>query len=210
MNSDDFRETLGEKLAGGRPASESQEAKYSRSIDDENVSPIRDPGSAAGASEDTHTFFTIDSTQSHVTFSEGGGNGFHLAPIVRKYTSARLQVTPGRGRITTVESNLLYDALGLLRSLAYDVNQFTSAAEGIRPPDMSAGEVRYRCFRLARQASNFGVRLPRAGSAEGGAVCVPGLDVLIEFLEKRCVGRWVVRHGARHPYPNGSFAVCLR
>ena len=58
-----------------------------------------------------------------VEVDEGDGNSFHLGPILRKYTSARLTVLPGR-RVTSVEFSLLFDALGLLRSLQYAMNTF--------------------------------------------------------------------------------------
>jgi len=113
-----------------------------------------------------------------VELHEQDGNEFHLAVVLRKYTSATLKVTAGR-RVTRVEDNLLWDALGLLRSLRYDVEQFNEAA---RPPagGYSRSEIRYLCYRLMRQASSFGVRLPKAGE---GVVAVRGLSELIAHVE---------------------------
>lgn len=126
---------------------------------------------AAGAA-----YFKVTSKDSvlSVEVEEGGGNAFHLGPILRKYTSARLQVKGAR-RTTAVEVSTLYDALGLLRSLRYDVAQFNSASATSSP-----SELRYACYRLTRQAAAFGVRVPRPGA---GTVVVPGLDELIALVE---------------------------
>lgn len=78
-----------------------------------------------------------------VEVDEATGNGFHLGPILRKYTSARLVVKTGRRGTTSVELPLLYDALGLLRALRYDVEQFNSAAAGDLPPSA----LKYACYR---------------------------------------------------------------
>lgn len=121
--------------------------------------------------------FSISPEGGSIEVLEGGGNSFHLGPILRKYTSARMQVK-GLKRFTVVEMALLYDALGLLRSLAYDVEQFNAASRGA----LSPSELRYACFRLTKQASAFGVRTPRPGA---GTVDVPGLAELIAFLETR-------------------------
>jgi hypothetical protein len=61
-----------------------------------------------------------------VEVDETDGPGFALGPVLRKYTAAKLQVR-GRARVTTVELRALADALGLLRSLRHDVEQFNSA-----------------------------------------------------------------------------------
>lgn len=117
-----------------------------------------------------------------VEVDEGDGNSFHLGPILRKYTSARLTVLPGR-RVTSVEFSLLFDAIGLLRSLQYDVQQFNLVARQISDShDVPPSELRYCCFRLSRQAAAFGVRLPRVGTSSAIAH-VPGLDELVEFIE---------------------------
>jgi hypothetical protein len=117
-----------------------------------------------------------------VEVDEIDGNSFHLGPILRKYTSARLAVLPGR-RVTSVEFSLLFDSLGLLRSLQYDVSQFNRVAQCISDSvEMLPSELRYCCFRLNRQAAAFGVRLPRIGTSTS-MVHVPGLDELVEFIE---------------------------
>jgi hypothetical protein len=119
-----------------------------------------------------------------VEVDEGDGNSFHLGPILRKYTSARLTVSPGR-RVTSVEFSLLFDALGLLRSLQYDVSQFNRVAQCIvNSVEMLPSELRYCCFRLNRQAAAFGVRLPRVGHSTS-MVIVPGLDDLVALLESQ-------------------------
>jgi hypothetical protein len=119
-----------------------------------------------------------------VEVDEGDGNSFHLGPILRKYTSARLTVLPGR-RVTSVEFSLLFDAIGLLRSLQYDVSQFNRVAQCITDSvEILPSELRYCCFRLNRQAAAFGVRLPRVGHATS-TVMVPGLDDLVAFIESQ-------------------------
>jgi hypothetical protein len=129
---------------------------------------------AAALGSDVASPFRVLETGS-IEVDEGSGNSFHLGPVLRKYTSAKLQVK-GMKRTTVVELALLVDALGLLRSLQYDVSQFNSACGS----SMSPSEVRYACYRLTRQASAFGVRVPRPGS---GTVVVPGLDALVAHVE---------------------------
>jgi hypothetical protein len=110
-----------------------------------------------------------------VEVDEANGNAFHLGPILRKYSGAKLTIKGAR-RFTTVEFPLLLDAIGLLRSLVYDVEQFNAAAAGA----LSPSELRYACYRLTRQAAAFGVRVPRAGT---GTVSVPGLLPLLALVE---------------------------
>lgn len=115
-----------------------------------------------------------------VEVDETSGNAFHLGPVLRKYTASRL-VIKGAKRSTIVELGTLYDALGLLRSLQYDVDQFNSAAaHASASPAPSLSETRYACYRLTRQASAFGVRVPRPGA---GTVAVAGLDALVAYVE---------------------------
>jgi hypothetical protein len=116
---------------------------------------------------------------------DGDGNAFHLGPVLRKYTAARLNVTPGgpgkpATKSTFVEFSQLFDALGLLRSMQYDVTRFNAAAAAAAT--MTQSELRHACYRLSRQASAFGVRLPRAGA---GVIRVDGLDELIRLVEDR-------------------------
>ena len=124
-----------------------------------------------------YRIITSPSNEISIELDEGNGNSFHLAPILRKYTSAKLNVK-GIKRLTTVDLPLLYDALGLLRSLVYDVEQFNYAADNVTT--LSTNEIKYCCYRLTRQASAFGVRVPRPGT---GKVDVPGLTELITFIE---------------------------
>ena len=78
-------------------------------------------------------------TNSGIELPESEGNAFHLCVVIRKYTSAKLTFIGGQ-RVTRVENALLWDALGLLRSLRYDVDRFNSAADGT---GRSREEVRY-------------------------------------------------------------------
>jgi hypothetical protein len=144
--------------------------------------------SAASQSFQVFPHFRANLESRIVEVDEGDGNSFHLGPVLRKYTSARLAVLPGR-RVTSVEFSMLLDALGLLRSLQYDVHQFNLAnlrashdVDAIAAADMLQSELRYLCFRLSRQAAAFGFRLPRLGTSSA-PVRVPGLDELVEFIE---------------------------
>ena len=125
------------------------------------------------------SLFKVLEDEGKIEVEEQNGNAFQLGPILRKYTSAKLTVK-GIKRLTTVEFSLLYDALGLLRSLQYDVAQYNSAAQS--SGELSSSELRYACYRLTRQASAFGVRVPRPGTA---TVEVPGLQELVAFIEQR-------------------------
>ena len=124
--------------------------------------------------------FRIVEEGNAVEIGEGTGNGFHLGPIIRKYTAARLQVKSGR-QFTTVEFSRLWDAIGLLRSLQYDIQSFNSLASH---KTNTQSESRYHSFRLSRQASAFGVRLPRVGESH---VSAPGLDDLVALVESKNV-----------------------
>ena len=128
-----------------------------------------------------------------IELDEGEGNEFHLSVILRKYTAAKMRVTRGV-RKTVVSSAQLWDALGLLRSLRYDVDQFNAAAALATE---ARSERRYLCFRLMRQASAFGVRLPPPGER---LVQVAGLDELISHIEgwhaeQLAIARGTVRSG---------------
>jgi hypothetical protein len=150
------------------------------------AAPISPSSIAAPISPNIQMFphFRANMESRVVEVDEGDGNSFHLGPILRKYTSARLTVLPGR-RVTSVEFSLLFDALGLLRSLQYDVQQFNLASRRTSDSvDMLPSELRYCCFRLNRQAAAFGVRLPRLAPSSA-PVHVPGLDELVEFVESQ-------------------------
>ena len=137
------------------------------------------------ASSSAQTFFRVSEDELSIEVDEGNGNDFHLAPVLRKYTAARLSVHPKK-RVTTVEVARLWDALGLLRSLQYDAAQFNAAATAKTSSGshLNPSELRYQCYRLNRQAAAFGVRVPRPGE---GIVTVPGLDELVTYIEKRHV-----------------------
>jgi hypothetical protein len=109
-----------------------------------------------------------------VILPEQRGNALHLHTAVRKYTGATLTVvfdetTRERQHVAKVEISKLYDALGLLRSLRYDVECYNN----VRPL------TKYARFRLSRQAAAFGVRLD-----DDMVVSVPGLDSLITYIEQ--------------------------
>lgn len=162
------------------------------------AAPRATPPSSSTSSTDANALpYTV--VKDGVELDERDGNEFHLAVVLRKYTSAKLGIASGRGRYTFVEDRLLWDALGLLRSLRYDVEQFNAAAA---PPAARGGysrsEVRYLCYRLMRQALAFGVRLPKPGER---VVRVRGLDELIVHVEagahadKLAVARGTVARG---------------
>ena len=132
-----------------------------------------------------------------VELPEAEGNAFHLCVVLRKYTAAKMAVKAS-SRLTTVSNSLLWDALGLLRSLRYDLDAFNAAVVPPGAAPRSREEVRYLCYRLMRQASSFGVRLPKPGEATVG---VHGLDELIchietvAFREAIDIARGTVRSG---------------
>lgn len=102
---------------------------------------------------------------------EQKGNRIHLHTAIRKYTGATLAFLRGTNKpkssVVKVEVSKLYDALGLLRSLQYDVDCFN------RLPS-----TKYSQFRLTRQAAAFGVRLSVDEALE-----IPGLDSLVAYIE---------------------------
>ena len=123
------------------------------------------------------------SSDEGVEVDEGTGNDFHLAPVLRRYSTATKLAMRGPRRVTSCAWPALYDALGLLRSLQYDVRAFNSAHEAAAAgAPLPPSALRYAAFRLARQAAAFGVRLPRPGAA---AAAVPGLDALVAEVEAR-------------------------
>ena len=113
-----------------------------------------------------------------IIINERKGNGFHLYTVIRKYTGATLTFirrNSVKTPVVKIERSKLYDALGLLRSLQYDVKQFNQATT-----DMAPAVSKYACFRLSKQAAAFGVRLPRIGE---DTIEVPGLDSLVNYVE---------------------------
>ena len=123
------------------------------------------------------------SSDEGVEVDEGSGNDFHLAPVLRRYSAAAKLTMRGPRRVTSCTWPALYDALGLLRSLQYDLRAFNSAHEACTAGSpLPPSALRYAVFRLSRQASAFGVRLPRPGAA---AAFVPGLDALVAEVEAR-------------------------
>ena len=131
---------------------------------------------SAGASEQT-AFRVLADDNGSIEVAELNTNDFQLGPILRKYTAAKLTVK-GMLRTTKVELTRLFDALGLLRSLQYDVAQFNTVCCA---PTLTPSAVRYACYRLTRQAAAFGVRAPRPNT--GIVVRVPGLDDLLLYVE---------------------------
>jgi len=109
---------------------------------------------------------------------------FSLESFVRHNTSARMQ-GQGKGKpsVTKVDAEQVFDILGLLRALQYDVSGFDKAAnEG---DTLSKNERKYACYRLMQQAMVLGVRLTPPWQHQGDqAVTVPGLDDLVMYIEK--------------------------
>jgi hypothetical protein len=114
-----------------------------------------------------------------IVIEDRKGNGFHLCTAVRKYTGATLtfvRIQSARVPVIKVDCHDLYDALGLLRSLQYDVHEYNS----IKPTETNKTRIQYAAFRLQQQAAAMGVRLTPPGTQ---LVTVPGLDSLIQYLE---------------------------
>eukprot|EP00035_Acanthoeca_spectabilis_P006997 m.131437 g.131437 ORF g.131437 m.131437 type:complete len:1036 (+) comp13753_c0_seq2:3-3110(+) len=109
-------------------------------------------------------------------FPEGGGNALHLGTVARKYTASKMAVVPG-GRYTAISKRILYNALGLFKSLQHDIALYNAAAA----PETTAGQRRYLRKRLLQQMNEFGVRVdpskqPTFESAE--------LNDLVHLIEK--------------------------
>ena len=63
---------------------------------------VASSSSKMSCSATSSSFFRVNEAAGTVEVDEGSGNAFHLGPILRKYTAAKLTVMPGR-RLTTVE-----------------------------------------------------------------------------------------------------------
>ena len=124
----------------------------------------------------------VEGQPPNIILQEGKGNGLHLSVVLRKYTGARLQVKGYDNKFIKIDLPKLYDALGLLRSLQYDVDQFNSVSLDDTDKDATTTTNKYKCFRLSRQAAAFGYRLPAAGTTK---VEVLGLASLIEYIEQQ-------------------------
>jgi len=108
---------------------------------------------------------------------------FSIEAVVRHNCNSRMQ-GQGKGKpsITKVDAAQLYDILGLLRALQFDVAEYNQAVE--KHETMTSNERRYACYRLIQQAMALGVRLTAPWrQTERKAVAVPGLDELIVYLE---------------------------
>ena len=145
--------------------------------------PPPPPPNAAGAAAGIITscpHFSVLASGDAVEVPEVSGNALQLGAVLRRFTSARLSVKPGRSS-TVVELALLYDALGLLRALQHDVASFNAACDAnAGGAGQASSATRYACYRLTRQAAAFGARVPRPGA---GKVEVPGLDALVALVE---------------------------
>ena len=137
---------------------------------------------------------------------------FSLEAVVRHYCQARIHgpTEIGRPSTTRLESGQLYDILGLLRALQYDIVQYNQVAAAYAattepqetPLTMSRNERRYACFRLIHHALTLGVRLtppwlPREGNKPASKlVHIPGLDELVTHVEQEFASR--LEHGQRN------------
>lgn len=171
--------------------------------------PLSSPETAASSSrakqEEPAVIFYVDvhrsSTQPRTTFC--------LADVVRKYTGARLQqqqADGGKGgSVLQVELTQLYDILGMLRSLQYDVQLYNNNASSFvavantTTTTNAAAHARYCRYRLERQAVACNVRLlappptmiaTTTTAAAAAAtqpvvvvVVVEGLDALVRYVE---------------------------
>jgi hypothetical protein len=106
--------------------------------------------------------------------SAGSTGEFSLSEIVRQHTNSRV-ATLNKQPIVEIESKQLYDVLGLLRALQYDVREYNASLASKSPNN----ESRYQSFRLQKVGVAFGVRFTSGERAE-----VQGLDDLIAHLEK--------------------------
>lgn len=140
---------------------------------------------AAAETPSDAAHFTLEGNL--VVFEDKPGNAIHLATVVRRITNARMSGSVGKKEVRT-ERQRLYDALGLLRALQYDVKLYNEAMALNSAPDAETADARHArqsrvrvgTWRLLQQASSFGVRLPQA---DEGPVEVLGLDQLISTIE---------------------------
>eukprot|EP00041_Stephanoeca_diplocostata_P028793 m.832411 g.832411 ORF g.832411 m.832411 type:complete len:1042 (-) comp23438_c1_seq10:178-3303(-) len=144
-----------------------------------------------------------------VCFPDRTGNAIHLYSVIRTYTAARPKVK-AYGRWTELNPRSLYNILGLLRSLQYDIacyntamtmikeaNESTVVAMGTNsaspaasshaaptPSDSAriAQTVQYLSKRLLQQLNQFGVHISDASTDH---VVADGLDALIAWVETR-------------------------
>lgn len=123
---------------------------------------------------------------------------FSLEAVVRQYCHAQIQgpLKKGDPSTTRITSGQLYDILGLLRSLQYDVTQYNTVVAAMNATGggggetdiMSKDERRYACYRLRQQATTLGVRLPvpwqQQQQEAQKLIHIAGLDELVAYLEE--------------------------
>eukprot|EP00977_Amphora_coffeiformis_P018012 scaffold6090_cov168-Amphora_coffeaeformis.AAC.2 len=126
----------------------------------------------------------LDDTSNNtlVFFVERRSTTFRLEPIIRQICQAQVRppIRPGEPSVTTVEVTHLYDCLGLLRALQYDVQQYNQSILSGTTTTSTDEEARYLSYRFQRQATAHGFKL-----MDGMHVEIPGLDELVSYLQER-------------------------
>ena len=178
----------------------------STNVSQEGISSLVDPqppavagarGGGTTSTEEAELIWEPDGLDGDVLLLERKGNEFHLATILRKYTSAKVEfIAYGerklRRAVVKVDKDQLWNALGLLRSLQYDVACYNRVVEDyhrnqqevqtIASTLLDPSEAKYLSFRLTRQAAAFGVRMtPQLGTKY--KIVVAGLDSLVQFIQ---------------------------
>ena len=162
----------------------------------------RGDNSEALPSEDATVVFAVQPN----ALRRPGQSHLSLEAAARHYCQVRIQgPTPkSRGRSTThIAVTQLYDVLGLLRALQYDIQQYNTVVEDVQRrrqgqssatstttlPKLTKNERRYACYRLIHQAMELGVRLEPPWQTTGATsssptlVKIDGLDELVTFVE---------------------------
>ena len=111
-------------------------------------------------------------------FVERRSPNFRLEPLIRQHCDAKIQqpLVKGGPNVILVETERLYDCLGLLRAVQYDIQQYK---ESLLEEKLGTEESRYLCNRLSLQAKMLGVKLDEPSSP----IEVPGLDELVWYLQ---------------------------
>lgn len=110
-----------------------------------------------------------------------------LTDAVRKYTGGRLGTHGNNSAVAVlqVDMNALYDILGMLRSLQYDLKLYNDSIRNIHNNENSKNvdDEGYACFRLEQQALACGVGTLGRHDANNNIQSVEGLDALIAHIE---------------------------
>eukprot|EP00040_Diaphanoeca_grandis_P031959 m.192468 g.192468 ORF g.192468 m.192468 type:complete len:883 (+) comp32468_c1_seq3:168-2816(+) len=138
--------------------------------------------------------FIVDDDNEAVTFPMNTGNAIHLAFVVTKYTGGAARPRSGEhGKSVTAAMRMLYNCLGLFKSLQFDLKLFNSAvheASDLQSNDNLETNLRvqsqkYRIKRLSQQLSELGVKPPESLFEPMGCA---GLDELVLFVERKNTG----------------------